>query len=125
VTGAGGGLGRACALALAARGAIVLVYDLSGARDGSGSSHSAAEIVVVGEIRAAGGEALANGALVTDFIAVQAIVPQAVEAWGRVDILVNNAGILRDKTFAKMQLADFELVLDVHLMGAVHCTKSV
>jgi NAD(P)-dependent dehydrogenase (short-subunit alcohol dehydrogenase family) len=62
---------------------------------------------------------------VTDFIAVQAIVPQAVEAWGRVDILVNNAGILRDKTFAKMQLADFELVLDVHLMGAVHCTKSV
>jgi NAD(P)-dependent dehydrogenase (short-subunit alcohol dehydrogenase family) len=124
VTGAGGGLGRACALALAARGAIVLVYDLSGARDGSGSSLSAAEIVV-GEIRAAGGEALANGALVTDFIAVQAIVPQAVEAWGRVDILVNNAGILRDKTFAKMQLADFELVLDVHLMGAVHCTKSV
>jgi NAD(P)-dependent dehydrogenase (short-subunit alcohol dehydrogenase family) len=124
VTGAGGGLGRACALALAARGAIVLVYDLSGARDGSGSSLSAAEIVV-GEIRAAGGEALANGASVTDFIAVQAIVPQAVEAWGRVDILVNNAGILRDKTFAKMQLADFELVLDVHLMGAVHCTKSV
>jgi NAD(P)-dependent dehydrogenase (short-subunit alcohol dehydrogenase family) len=124
VTGAGGGLGRACALALAARGAIVLVYDLSGARDGSGSSLSAAEIVV-GEIRAAGGEALANGASVTDFIAVQAIVPQAVEAWGRVDILVNNAGILRDKTFAKMQLADFELVLNVHLMGAVHCTKSV
>jgi NAD(P)-dependent dehydrogenase (short-subunit alcohol dehydrogenase family) len=124
VTGAGGGLGRACALALAARGAIVLVYDLSGARDGSGSSLSAAEIVV-GEIRAAGGEALANGASVTNFIAVQAIVPQAVEAWGRVDILVNNAGILRDKTFAKMQLADFELVLDVHLMGAVHCTKSV
>lgn len=124
MTGAGGGLGRACALALAARGAIVLVYDLSGARDGSGSSLSAAEIVV-GEIRAAGGEALANGASVTDFIAVQAIVPQAVEAWGRVDILVNNAGILRDKTFAKMQLADFELVLDVHLMGAVHCTKSV
>ena len=124
VTGAGGGLGRAHALALAARGAKVLVNDLGGARDGSGGSVSAAEAVVA-EIRAAGGEALANGASVTDFAAVQAMVQQAMTAWGRVDILVNNAGILRDKTFAKMDLADFEIVLQVHLMGAVHCNKAV
>lgn len=124
VTGAGGGLGRAHALALAARGAKVLVNDLGGARDGSGGSASAAEAVVA-EIRAAGGEAFANGASVTDFAAVQAMVQQAVDAWGRVDILVNNAGILRDKTFAKMELADFELVVNVHLMGAVHCSKAV
>ena len=124
VTGAGGGLGRAHALALAARGAKVLVNDLGGARDGSGGSVSAAEAVAA-EIRAAGGEALANGASVTDFAAVQAMVQQAMTAWGRVDILVNNAGILRDKTFAKMDLAVFELVLQVHLMGAVHCNKAV
>ncbi|MBT9507595.1 SDR family NAD(P)-dependent oxidoreductase [Rhodoferax sp.] len=124
VTGAGGGLGREHALALAARGAKVLVNDLGGARDGSGGSATAAEAVVA-EIRAAGGEAIANGASVTDFAAVQAMVQQAVAAWGRVDILVNNAGILRDKSFAKMELADFELVVDVHLMGAVNCTKAV
>ena len=124
VTGAGGGLGRQHALALAARGAKVLVNDLGGARDGSGGSVSAAQ-AVVDEILAAGGEAIANGASVTDFVAVQALVQQAVDAWGRVDILVNNAGILRDKSFAKMELADFELVVDVHLMGAVHCTKAV
>jgi len=124
VTGAGGGLGRQHALALAARGAKVMVNDLGGARDGSGASASAAEAVVA-EIRAAGGEALANSASVTDFAAVQAMVAQAVAAWGRVDILVNNAGILRDKTFAKMEIADFELVVDVHLMGAVHCCKAV
>ena len=124
VTGAGGGLGRHHALALAARGARVLVNDLGGSRDGTGGSHSAAEAVVA-EIRAAGGEALANSASVTDFAAVQDMVRQTVDAWGRVDILVNNAGILRDKTFAKMELEDFRLVLDVHLMGAVHCTKAV
>ncbi len=124
VTGAGGGLGRQHALALARRGAKVVVNDLGGARDGSGGSASAAQLVV-DEIRAAGGEAMANAASVTDFEAVQAMVQQAVEAWGRVDILVNNAGILRDKTFAKMELADFRLVLDVHLMGAVHCCKAV
>jgi len=124
VTGAGGGLGRQHALALAARGARVLVNDLGGMVDGSGGSPTAAQ-AVVDEIRAAGGEALANGASVTDFAAVQAMVKQAVDAWGRVDVLVNNAGILRDKSFAKMELADFRLVLDVHLMGAVHCSKAV
>jgi NAD(P)-dependent dehydrogenase (short-subunit alcohol dehydrogenase family) len=124
VTGAGGGLGRQHALALAARGAKVMVNDLGGARDGSGGSTTAAEAVVA-EIRAAGGEALANSASVTDFAAVEAMVAQAVATWGRVDILVNNAGILRDKTFAKMDLADFELVVDVHLMGAVNCSKAV
>jgi NAD(P)-dependent dehydrogenase (short-subunit alcohol dehydrogenase family) len=124
VTGAGGGLGREHALALARRGAKVLVNDLGGARDGSGGSVSAAE-AVVSEIREAGGEAIANGASVTDFAAVQAMVQQAVDVWGRVDILVNNAGILRDKSFAKMDLADFAVVMNVHLMGAVHCTKAV
>jgi NAD(P)-dependent dehydrogenase (short-subunit alcohol dehydrogenase family) len=113
VTGAGGGLGREHALALAARGAKVVVNDL------------AAADVVVEQIRAAGGQAIASAASVTDFDAVQAMVAQAVEAWGRVDILVNNAGILRDKTFAKMDMADFRLVMDVHLMGAVHCCKAV
>ncbi|CAM8644729.1 FabG Dehydrogenases with different specificities (related to short-chain alcohol dehydrogenases) [Comamonadaceae bacterium] len=124
VTGAGGGLGRQHALALAARGAKVVVNDLGGARDGSGGSLSAAESVVA-EIRAAGGEAIANGASVTDFEAVQAMVQEAIDAWGRVDILVNNAGILRDKSFAKMEIADFRTVVDVHLMGAVHCCKAV
>ena len=124
VTGAGGGLGRQHALALAKRGAKVLVNDLGGAVDGSGGSVSAAQ-AVVDEIRAAGGEALANGASVTDLAAVQAMVQQAVDAWGRVDILVNNAGILRDKSFAKMDMADFSLVMQVHLMGAAHCCKAV
>ena len=124
VTGAGGGLGRQHALALAARGAKVVVNDLGGARDGSGGSVSAAQ-AVVDEIKAAGGEAMANGASVTDFEAVQAMVNQAVDAWGRVDILINNAGILRDKSFSKMELDDFKLVVDVHLMGAVNCTKAV
>ncbi len=124
VTGAGGGLGKQHALALARRGAKVLVNDLGGAVDGSGGSVGAAQ-AVVDEIRAAGGEALANGASVTDYAAVQAMVQQALDAWGRVDILVNNAGILRDKSFAKMTLDDFRLVLDVHVMGAVHCSKAV
>ena len=124
VTGAGGGLGREHALALARRGAKVLVNDLGGAVDGSGRSVSAAQ-AVVDEIRAFGGEAMANGASVTDFAAVQAMVQQAIDAWGRVDILINNAGILRDKSFAKMELEDFRQVVDVHLMGAVHCCKAV
>lgn len=124
VTGAGGGLGRAHALALAARGARVLVNDLGGGLHGEGGSVSAAQ-KVVDEIRAAGGEALANGASVTDFEAVQAMVQQAVDAWGRVDVLVNNAGILRDKSFSKMDMADFRTVVEVHLMGAANCCKAV
>ena len=126
VTGAGGGLGRQHALALASRGARVLVNDLGGMANGEvpgGDGISTAQRVV-DEIRATGGEAIANTASVTDFDAVHAMVKQAADAWGRVDILVNNAGILRDKSFAKMELADFRLVLDVHLMGAVHCTKA-
>ena len=124
VTGAGGGLGKQHALALAARGARVLVNDLGGARDGSGGSGGAAQRVV-DEIRAAGGQAIANAASVSDFAAVQAMVQQALDTWGRVDVLVNNAGILRDKSFAKMEVEDFRLVLDVHLMGAVYCCKAV
>ena len=124
VTGAGGGLGKQHALALAARGAKVVVNDLGGDVHGVGGSVSAAQ-AVVDEIRAAGGEAIVNGASVTDFAAVQAMVQQTLDTWGRVDILVNNAGILRDKSFAKMDLADFRLVMDVHLMGAVHCSKAV
>ncbi len=124
VTGAGGGLGKQHALALAARGAKVVVNDLGGDVHGMGGSVSAAQ-AVVDEIRASGGEAIVNGASVTDFEAVQAMVQQAMDTWGRVDILVNNAGILRDKSFAKMDLADFRLVVDVHLMGAVHCSKAV
>ena len=124
VTGAGGGLGKQHALLLASRGARVLVNDLGGDVHGEGGSVSAAQ-QVVDEIRAAGGEAMANGASVTDFAAVEQMVQQAMDAWGRVDILVNNAGILRDKSFAKMSLDDFRLVMDVHVMGAVHCTKAV
>jgi NAD(P)-dependent dehydrogenase (short-subunit alcohol dehydrogenase family) len=124
VTGAGGGLGRQHALALAARGAAVVVNDLGGMVDGNGGAPTAAN-AVADEIRAAGGRAIASGASVTDRSAVQAMVEAALAEWGRVDILVNNAGILRDKSFAKMDLADFRLVMDVHLMGAVHCTKAV
>ena len=124
VTGAGGGLGKQHALLLASRGAKVMVNDLGADVHGEGGSVSAAQ-AVVDEIRAAGGEAMVNGASVTDFDAVQKMVQQAMDAWGRVDILVNNAGILRDKSFAKMELADFKLVMDVHVMGAVHCTKAV
>jgi len=124
VTGAGGGLGREHALALAARGAAVVVNDLGGARDGTGGSSAAAEAVVA-EIQALGGQAMADGASVTDPQAVQAMVDAAMARWGRIDILVNNAGVLRDKTFAKMTLEDFRFVVDVHLMGAVNCTKAV
>ncbi len=124
VTGAGQGLGRAHALALASRGAAVVVNDLGAARDGSGASSEAAR-AVVDDILAMGGRALADGGDVTDPQAMQAMVQRALDAWGRVDILVANAGILRDKTFAKMDLADFRLVLEVHLMGAVHACKAV
>jgi len=124
VTGSGAGLGRTHALALAARGAKVVVNDLGGARDGTGRSSEAAQKVVE-EIRAAGGEAIANGANVAVYEEVEAMVAQAMDAWGRVDILVNNAGILRDKSFTKMEIADFRAVMDVHVFGSVHCTKAV
>jgi len=123
VTGAGGGLGRCHAIELAKRGAKVVINDLGGGVDGSGGSSAAAKAVVA-EIEAFGGEAIANGANVARYNEVEAMVKQAMEKWGRVDILVNNAGILRDKSFAKGSLEDFKLVLDVHLMGSVHCTKA-
>ena len=123
VTGAGQGLGRCHALELAKRGARVVVNDLGGAKDGTGASSEAAQAVVA-EIEAAGGLAMANGANVANYDEVEAMVAAAVERWGRVDILVNNAGILRDKSFAKGSLDDFRLVLDVHLMGTVNCTKA-
>ena len=124
VTGAGGGLGRCHALELARRGAKVVVNDLGADVHGSGGSSQAA-LDVVAEIEAAGGEAIANGTNVANFDEVEAMVQQTMDQWGRVDILINNAGILRDKTFAKGSLEDFKLVLDVHLMGTVNCTKAV
>ncbi|MEO0616920.1 MAG: SDR family oxidoreductase [Pseudomonadota bacterium] len=124
VTGAGGGLGRAHALEFAKRGGKVVVNDLGGARDGTGGSVSAAQAVVE-EIEAAGGEAIADGANVTNYEQVEAMVAAAMDKWGRVDVLVNNAGILRDKTFVKMPVSDFQAVVDVHLMGSVNCTKAV
>ena len=124
VTGAGNGLGRSHALALAARGAKVVVNDLGGARDGSGGSISAAE-EVVNHINASGGEAIADGANVTKEGEVAAMVKAAMDKWGRIDILVNNAGILRDKSFHKMSLDDFRAVIDVHLIGSAMCTHAV
>jgi len=125
VTGAGGGLGRLHALALAERGAKIVVNDLGDSIAGeAGRSIDRAEAVAE-EIRARGGEAIANGASVTDAAAVAGMVDATMTAWGRVDILVNNAGVLRDRTFAKMTLDDFRFVVDVHLMGAVNCTKAV
>ena len=119
VTGAGRGLGRAHALELARHGARVLVNDI-----GAQASGSAAQ-AVADSICAAGGDACVHGADVTDPRQVEAMVETAIARWGRVDILVNNAGILRDKSFAKMSLEDFRLVMDVHVMGAVHCTHAV
>jgi len=124
VTGAGGGLGRQHALELGRRGAKVVVNDLGGSVDGSGGSASAAEQVAQ-EIRDNGGTAISNDASVTDFEAVQAMVDETVEKWGRIDILVNNAGILRDKTFSKLELENWHAVIDVHLTGSLNATKCV
>ncbi len=123
VTGAGGGLGRAYALELAARGARVVVNDLGGSRDGTG--HSDAALKVVDEIKAAGGEAMSNGGSVTEYEQMVEMVARAKEAWGGVHVLINNAGILRDKSFAKMDMTDWKLVIDVHLNGSANCTKAV
>ena len=120
VTGAGRGLGRCHALALAERGAKVVVNDLA---DKTGRSENADNVVQ--EIQANGGEAIANGANVANFEQVEAMVASAMDAWGRVDILINNAGILRDKTFQKMSMDDFRLVVDVHLIGSANCCKAV
>ncbi|AHG62223.1 SDR family NAD(P)-dependent oxidoreductase [Advenella mimigardefordensis] len=119
VTGAGRGLGRSHALELARHGARVLVNDIGADQPGSHAQD------VVQAITSAGGHAIAHGADVTDPAQVQAMVEQVVAQWGRVDILVNNAGILRDKSFAKMTLEDFRLVMEVHVMGSVHCTHAV
>src|ERR1700759_4145870 len=124
VTGAGGGLGRQHALELARRGAKVVVNDLGGSVDGSGGSSEAAAKVVE-EIKALGGEAIANGSSVTDDAGVAHMVKQAIDAWGRVDILIANAGVLRDKSFAKMEIPDFEFVLNVPLMGTVKPVKAL
>jgi NAD(P)-dependent dehydrogenase (short-subunit alcohol dehydrogenase family) len=123
VTGAGAGLGRIHALELAKRGAKVVVNDLGSAVDGSGGSSAAAQAVVE-EIKKAGGEAIANGASVSDKKGAESIVQDAVKAFGTVDILINNAGILRDKSFSKGTLEDFELVVNVHLLGSVYVTKA-
>ena len=124
VTGAGYGLGRAHALGLASRGAKVVVNDFGGARDGTGGSLTPAEAVVE-EIRKAGGVAMADGADVSNFEQVKAMVARATQEWGSVDLLCANAGILRDKSFAKMEVADFAKVLDVHLNGTFYCCKAV
>ena len=115
VTGAGGGLGRAHALELARHGARIVVNDLD---------PSSAE-AVAGEIRSLGGEAIGFAASVTDAEAVDKLVAATIDQWGRIDILINNAGILRDRSFAKMELDDFRLVVEVHLMGAATCSKAV
>lgn len=124
VTGAGGGLGRCHALEFARRGAKVIVNDLGGSVDGSGGSSEAADKVVE-EIKAAGGEAMSNGSSVTDDAGVANMISQTMDAYGRIDVLVNNAGVLRDKSFAKMEIADFDFVVDVHLFGTMKPTKAV
>jgi NAD(P)-dependent dehydrogenase (short-subunit alcohol dehydrogenase family) len=123
VTGAGNGLGRCHALGLAARGAKVVVNDAGVAVDGTGRSAAAEQVVA--EIEAAGGVAFADSADVTDQAQVAAMVERAAQRWGRIDILVNNDGILRDKSFGKMAIEDFRAVIEVHVMGAVHCAKAV
>ncbi len=122
VTGAGGGLGREYALELARRGAKVVVNDLGGDRTGSGASDAAQKVVA--EIEAAGGTAMANGASVTEYEQMAEMVARAKEKWGGVHVLINNAGVLRDKSFAKMDPADFEFVVKVHLIGSAFATKA-
>src|ERR1700722_5115030 len=124
VTGAGGGLGRAHALEFARRGASVVVNDLGGSVDGTGGSSEAAGKVVA-EITAAGGKAISNGASVTDDAGVAHLIKQTMNSYGRIDILIANAGILRDKSFSKMEIADFNAVMAVHVMGTVKPAKAV
>ena len=124
ITGAGGGLGRSHALEFAKRGAKVVVNDLGGEVDGSGGSSEAANNVVK-EITDAGGIAIPNGSSVIDDKGVKNMVDQTMDEFGRIDILINNAGILRDKSFSKMEIEDFTIVTDIHLMGSVKPTKMV
>ena len=123
VTGAGGGIGKQHALELARRGAKVVVNDLGGGVDGTGTSD--ASEAVVDQILSEGGEAIANGASVTDLDAIKAMTEQVVSKWGKIDILVNNAGILRDKTFHNVSMDDFNLVMDVHFQGTLNCTHTI
>ena len=123
VTGAGGGLGKAYALLLASRGAKVVVNDLGGTFDGSGSDSTPAQRVV-DEIKAAGGEAVANYDSVADWESAQKIIKTAVDTYGKVDILINNAGILRDKSLLKMEIEDYRKIMSVHLDGTFFCTKA-
>lgn len=124
VTGAGNGLGRSHALELANRGAKIVVNDFGGARDGTGGSQSPADKVVE-EIIQNGGQAIANGADVSDYSQVQKMAEQAISKWGRIDILINNAGILRDKSFGKMPIEDWQAVINVHLNGSANCSRAV
>ena len=124
VTGAGGGLGKQHALELARRGAKVVVNDLGGSVDGTGGNSAAAEAVVA-EIKAAGGDAIANGASVADEAGVKHLVDQTMAEWGRIDVLICNAGILRDKSFSKMEQADFDAVMQVHVWGTFRPIKAV
>ena len=125
VTGAGGGLGRCHALDLAKRGAKVVVNDFGGSVDGSSDGSLSPAETVVNEIKSSGGEAMANGASVTERNQVESMVKDVMDTYGRIDILVNNAGILRDKSFTKIENEDFRSVIEVHLMGTVNCTKAV
>ncbi|MBV1878214.1 MAG: SDR family NAD(P)-dependent oxidoreductase [Pseudomonadales bacterium] len=122
ITGAGGGLGKAHALEFARRGAKVVVNDLGGSGDGTGSGDAAD--AVVDEITAAGGTAIANKASVSSKEGAQSIVDDAVSKFGTIDILINNAGILRDKSFKKMDMSDWDIVMDVHLNGSGYVTKA-
>ncbi len=124
VTGAGGGLGKSHALEFARRGAKVVVNDLGGSVDGSGGASDAANAVVE-EIKAEGGEAIANGASVADQSGVQNIIDEVMSKWGRIDVLVNNAGILRDKSFHKISFEEFNAVMDVHFQGSVYTSHAV
>lgn len=123
ITGAGGGLGKAYALLLASRGAKVVANDLGGTFDGSGSDSTPAQ-QVVDEIKASGGEAIANYDSVAEYESAQNIINTALDAYGKIDILINNAGILRDKSLVKMEVEDYRKIMSVHLDGTFFCTKA-